>query len=144
MTRDIVLGVSVHAEAGAIQRAITSQTGLAAFWTSDVAAEPTVGSEARFGFHETPALIKMRVDRIDPDRVGWTCLGDFPFWTDTRVSWSLSPEPEGGGTQVLFMHEGFPAEQPDWQLGTVAHTWSTVLDHLKEHAETGVTKPALG
>ncbi len=143
MTRDIVLGVPVHAEPEPIRRAITTKDGLATFWTPDVVAEPTVGSEARFGFSGASVSLLMRVDRIDDDRIEWTCLGDFPMWEGTVVTWSLLPETEHGGTNVLLTHTGFPDEQPLFDLGSVAHTWSTILDHLKVLAETGSSEPAL-
>ncbi len=144
MTRDIVLSISAHASAEPIHEAITTQAGLASFWTSDVTAEPIVGSEARFGFAGAPMPLRMRVDRVDTDTIEWTCLGDFPFWLDTKVIWSLQPESEHGGTNIVFQHTGFPDDQPLFELGSVAHTWSTILDHLKVLAETGTSTPALG
>lgn len=144
MTRDIVLGISIHAQADPIRRAITTQEGLSSFWTSDVTAEPTVGSEARFGFGGAPVPLRMRVDRIDDGGIEWTCLGEFPFWQDTKVIWTLQPEAEHGGTNVVFEHTGLPDEQPLFERGSIAHTWSTVLDRLKVLAETGSAEPALG
>ena len=55
----------------------------------------------------------------------------------------LSPEPEHGGTRVLFRHDGLAEEIPDWDLASVAHTWATILDRLKVLAETGHAEPAL-
>jgi len=144
MARDIVLGVQIHAEAEPVYRAITTQEGLAAFWVPSATAEPVVGSEASFSFTGAPVGLCMRVDRLDDGKtVEWTCLGDFPNWDGTKVTWSLSPEDEHGGTNVLFIQTGFPDAQPLQELGNVAHTWSTILDHLKELAETGSTEPPL-
>jgi uncharacterized protein YndB with AHSA1/START domain len=143
MTRDIVLGIGVHAAPEPIVRAITTGGGLASFWTPTATAEPVVGSEARFGFSGAPMPLRMRVDAIEPDRVTWTCLGDFPFWEGTTVEWTLVPETEHGGTNLLFRHLGFPDEQPLFAHGSVAHTWATILDRLKVLAETGTATPAL-
>jgi len=143
MTRDIVLGVSIHADAATIRGAVTTREGLASFWTPTVTAEPTVGSRATFGFSGSPAELTMRVDRIDDEGVGWTCLGAFPFWEGTTITWSFLAEPEHGGTNVLFVHAGFPDEQPVFENGSIAHTWAMVLDRLKVLAETGAATPAL-
>jgi uncharacterized protein YndB with AHSA1/START domain len=144
MTRDIVLGIAIHAEAEPVFRAISTTEGLSKFWVPGASAEAVVGSLATFTFSGAPVPLKMRVDRLDePKEIEWTCLGDFPMWEGTKVSWSLSPEEEHGGTQVLFMHRGFPDEQPGFEHGSIAHTWSTILDHLKELAETGATTPPL-
>ena len=143
MTRDIVLGVSIHADVGPIRQAITTRAGLSSFWTPTVSAEPEVGTEATFGFAGAPVPLRMRVDRIEDDAVEWTCLGEFPFWEGTVLRWGFLPETEHGGTNVLFTHTGFPEEQSLFELGSVAHTWSTILDRLKDLADNGSTTPAL-
>jgi uncharacterized protein YndB with AHSA1/START domain len=145
MSRDIILGIEIHADAETVFRAITTRDGLASFWVPGVEGDPgTVGAETTFTFSGAPASLHMRIDRLDePKSIEWACLGDFPMWKGTVVRWTLSPEPEHGGTRVLFRHDGFPDDHPDFEHGSIAHTWSTILDHLKELAETGTTKPPL-
>jgi uncharacterized protein YndB with AHSA1/START domain len=144
MGRDILLGVEAHADAPTIVGALTTKEGLSSFWTPDSIAEPSVGSEARFGFKGAPVPLRMRVDRIEPNEVAWTCHGDFPFWEGTTVTWSLSPEEDHGGTRVFFRHVGFPDEQPEWEFASVAFTWAGILGRLKVLAETGTAEPYLG
>lgn len=144
MTRDILLGAEIHEGAPKIVDALTTKQGLASFWTSDSIAEPEVGSEARFGFQDAPMPLRMRVDRIEPNEVAWTCRGDFPFWEGTTVTWFLSPEEEHDGTRVLFRHAGFPDEQPEWEFASIASTWAGILARLKVLAETGTADPYLG
>jgi uncharacterized protein YndB with AHSA1/START domain len=143
MPRDILLGVQIHAEAAPIVEAVTTKEGLSSFWTPDTVAEPAVGSEARFGFAGGPVELRMRVDRIGPHEVAWTCLGDFPLWEGTTVTWSTSPEAEHGGTNLLFRHAGFPDEQPEWDFSAIAFTWAGILGRLKVLAETGTSEPFL-
>jgi uncharacterized protein YndB with AHSA1/START domain len=144
MGRDILLGVETHADAPTIVDALTTKEGLSSFWTSDSIAEPVVGTEARFGFQGAPVPLRMRVERIEPNEVGWTCLGNFPSWEGTTVTWSLSPEEEHGGTKVLLRHAGFPEEQSEWEFASIAHTWAGILGRLKVLAETGSARPYLG
>ena len=144
MPRDIVLGIQIHADAEPVYRAIATQEGLARFWVPSATAEPVVGGEATFTFSGAPVGLRMRIDRLDEAKtVEWMCLGDFPFWEGTKLTWSLSHEDEHGGTNVLFTQTGFPDAQPLQELGNVAHTWAQILDHLKELAETGSTTPPL-
>jgi uncharacterized protein YndB with AHSA1/START domain len=144
MPRDILLGLEIDADAHTIFEAITTKEGLSTFWTSDVVAEPEVGSEARFGFAAAPVPLRMRVEALDPDReVGWTCVGDFPNWADTRVTWSLT-DGEQAATRLLFRHVGFPDEQAEYEYASVSYTWAMVLARLKELAESGSAQPALG
>ena len=144
MGREILLGVEVHGDARTVVDALTTKEGLSSFWTSDSIAEPSIGSEARFGFQGAPVPLRMRVDRIEPHGVTWTCLGDFPFWEGTNVTWSLSPEKEHGGTRVLFRQAGFPDEQPEWEFASVTFTWAGILGRLKALSETGHAEPYLG
>jgi uncharacterized protein YndB with AHSA1/START domain len=144
MARDIWLGLEIAAEAQALYDAITTKEGLSSFWTSDAVAEPEVGSEARFGFAGAPVPLRMQVDVLEPNReIGWTCLGEFPNWTDTRVTWSLSSG-EQAATRLVFRHAGFPDEQSDYEFASVSYTWALVLERLKELAEKGSAQPALG
>ncbi|MEX0991204.1 MAG: SRPBCC domain-containing protein [Actinomycetota bacterium] len=143
MSRDILLGIEIHGTRMDIKEALTTSAGLASFWTSDASAEPAVGSEARFGFQGAPIPLRFSVDAIDDTEVAWTCLGEFPYWEGTRVSWGLSDEPEHGGTRVFFRHTGFPDAQPEWEFATIAMTWAKILEQLKVLLETGESKPAL-
>jgi len=142
MPREILIGVDMHAEQDAVFDAITTKEGLTSFWTTDTVAEPEVGTEARFGFQGAPMPLRMRVDKLDPGReVVWTCLGDFPYWENTTVVWSLSKEPEHGGTRLVFRHSGFPDEQPEWEIGTVTYSWAHIVGRLKGFMEDGRAEP---
>ena len=144
MAREILLSVQTHADPETLQRALTTSEGLAAFWTPNSSAEPKVGLEARFGFTGAPVPLRMRVDDIgNPGQVAWTCLGDFPYWGDTKVSWDLVAGPDADVTTVLFKHIGFSDAQPEAEFASVAYTWATVLTALKAYAESGVPAPAL-
>ena len=143
MPREIMLAIEARADTAAVDRALTTAEGLAAFWTPDVTAEPIVGSEARFGFTGAPVDLRMRVDAIEPGkRVAWSCLGDFPHWGGTKVSWEQS-HAERDATRVLFKQIGFSDAQPEAEFASVAYTWSTILGALRTYLETGTAKPAL-
>lgn len=141
MTRSIILAVEVAASDQSVFDAISTQEGLASFWTPDVAGRPDAGARVRFGFAAAPVPLEMTVTRLEaPERIEWECSGPWPHWGGTRVEWALSgSEP----VMVLFRHLGWADEQPEVEFGSVAHTWATVLTALKAYAETGVAAPAL-
>jgi uncharacterized protein YndB with AHSA1/START domain len=142
MAREILHAVDVAADAPTIYRAISTRDGLASFWTGDAEAEPAVGSTARFRFPDAPVDLKMRVDALEPGtRVAWRCLGDFPYWKDTRVEWELSPSPTGNGTQVLFRHVGWADDYPELDCARVSWVWGQVVGRLKAYAESGQPAP---
>jgi hypothetical protein len=87
----------------------------------------------------------MRVDGLEPGkRVGWSCLGDFPFCQGTTVTWELLPAVQGSGTTVLFRHEGWGPEYPEMEYAHVNFTWGQIVGRLKASCETGQPQPFLG
>ena len=134
--------VTIQAEPRKIFDAISTQRGLASFWTTNCDAQPTVGSVARLGFPGAPVDLKMRIDVLDPDRrIGWTCLGDFPDWAGTTVSWELTPAQDGAGTTLLFGHVNWPEHVRAEAMASVNFTWGQVVARLKGYCETGTPQP---
>jgi len=136
--------VDVSSDARAIYEAIATKTGEAAFWTSDCDIEPVVGSVARFGFPNAPVDLRMKIDELSPDRIRWACLGDFPHWAGTTITWTLSPAPSGTGTAVAFSHDGWGTDYPDDEYARVNYTWGRIVGALKAYAESGNPAPFLG
>jgi len=143
MTRDIVLGTEIHEKPKAVFDTIATRSGLASFWTPDVEGDESVGGELSFGFTEAPVRLPIRVGRLDAtSEIEWECLGGFPFWEGTMASWSLSSSEHG--TQVVFRHLGFADEMPEYDFGSIAKTWGSIVARLKEVVESdGAPNPAL-
>ncbi len=141
MTSDMVHEVEIAAAAATIYKAITTHEGEAAFWVTDNAIEATVGTEAQFRFKGAPVPLRMRIDSLEADkRVKWTCLGEFPGWKDTTVTWTLSPGSDVGKTKVEF-RMGNLGRYPEKEIGEVNYTWGQVVARLKGYAETGTPQP---
>jgi uncharacterized protein YndB with AHSA1/START domain len=141
MLSDMVHEVEIAAEPATVFKAITTREGEAGFWTTDNTTTPKVGSEAEFRFKEAPVPLRMRIDALEPNaRVKWTCLGGFPGWQDTTVTWTLSPGTGGKGTKLEFRH-GDLASYPPAAVGSVNYTWGQVVARLKGYAETGKPQP---
>lgn len=144
MNGPMLFAVEVEADAESVYAAISTEAGEAAFWTSDLDLEPVIGSIARFGFPAAPVDLRMRIDALEPGRlVRWRCLGDFPFWAGTTVTWDLLPAATGG-TMVLFRHDGWPGDYPELEYAKVSYTWARIVGALKAFSETGTIQPFLG
>lgn len=144
MNGPMLFAVEVEADAESVYAAISTEAGEAAFWTSDLDLEPVIGSIARFGFPAAPVDLRMRIDALEPGRlVRWSCLGDFPYWEGTTVTWDLSAAATGG-TMVLFRHEGWPGDYPELEYAKVSYTWARIVGALKAFSETGTIQPFLG
>src|SRR5436309_14243798 len=117
MAVSLVHQVNIKATPDAIYKAVSTEEGLASFWTSDSKAQPKVGSVASFGFGGPTQ--RMKVDELSPaKRVSWTALPDFPNWGDTTVSWDIKPA-ENGETSLTFRHLNWPAAVTADDLGSI-------------------------
>jgi uncharacterized protein YndB with AHSA1/START domain len=140
---DVRLAVEIEAEPATVFEAITTQKGEAAFWTSDNETEPKKGSVAIFRFPGAEASARMRIDELESgQRVAWSCLGDFPGWKGTTVTWDL--EEKDGKTHVMFRHLGFGNDYPEHDLASITWVWAMILGRLKGYAETGTPQPFFG
>jgi uncharacterized protein YndB with AHSA1/START domain len=141
MLSDMVHEVEIAADPATIYKAITTHEGEASFWVTDNAIQAKIGSEAQFRFKGAPVPLRMRIDALEPDRkVKWTCLGEFPGWKDTTVTWTLRPGSEPTKTKVEF-RMGNLAAYPEQEVGNVNFTWGQVVARLKGYAETGTPQP---
>lgn len=138
MTRDIAHGIEIDAEMKSVYDTVATKSGLAAFWTSDVNGDEAEGAELSFGFREAPMRAPVSVVRLaSPSEIVWECRSGFPYWDGTRVSWSFATGETG--TRVVFRHDGFSEEQPEYDFGSVSLTWALIVARLKEVVEDGGT-----
>jgi uncharacterized protein YndB with AHSA1/START domain len=145
MPGSMLHAVEVEADPDAIYRAITTAEGLASFWTPQSEAKPTEGAVAMFQFTGAPVALRMRIDGLEAGkRVAWSCLGDFPHWQGTTVTWELMPAVQGTGTTLLFRHEGWGADYPEMEYAHVNFTWGQIVGRLKAFIESGKPQPFLG
>jgi uncharacterized protein YndB with AHSA1/START domain len=143
MLCDMVHEVEIQADPSAVYRAIATQEGQTSFWTTQSAVEPRVGSVAEFRFPSAPVPLRMRIDELqDGRRIAWTCLGEFPGWKDTTVSWELTPMEDGKAARLVFRHGNLArAKYPEQAVGSVNYTWGQVLGRLKAYAESHRPQP---
>lgn len=127
----------INAPAETVYEALTTQKGLAGWWTPDTVAEPQIGTMLKFTF--MPDYTKeMRVDALKPySLVKWTCLKAFEDWIGTTLSFELQPHAKG--TVLLFHHDGWAAYTPEFASCT--HDWGLFFRSLKLLCETGKGKP---
>lgn len=141
-----------------IYNAITSQEGLAAWWTTGVKAEAELNSVARFPFG-ADYFKEMKITDLKPfELVKWNCIKGAHEWIGTTVFFKLlpgdkeillssHPEMKGQieqqsndkGTLLVFQHN-------DWKKYTLmfaecSYTWGQFLRSLKLLCETGRGRP---
>jgi len=129
--------VGIAAPAAAVYQALTTDSGLSRWWTSDTRGAGAEGSHIRFGFGGVG--IDFEVAELQPNaRVLWRHAGEVPeSWMDTEVSFDLA---EGKGqTYVHFAHSDWK-EKTDF-MGHCSIKWAVFLLSLKDLLEQGQGRP---
>lgn len=120
-----------------VYAALTTQEGLAGWWTPETQAQPTTGSIARFAFG-TDYFKEMKIETLQPySKVAWLCIRAFPEWIGTRLSFAL--EPHTKGCTLLFRHEGWQAYSDEF--ASCSFDWALFLRSLRLLCETGKGLP---
>lgn len=143
---EIVHELTIAAEPQAVYDAVTTQAGLASWWTTDVTATQAVDTEATFGFAAHSVVLTMRVDLLEPpELVHWECVAGPDEWVDTKVAFrieGIDTDDDGspdGGTRVRFWHGEW--EYDDGLLPSASFEWAMHLDSLRRFLETGTGSP---
>lgn len=122
----------------AVFDAITTQKGLSSWWTTDVKAEPVVGSIAEFGFNNRATVFEMRIVGLDRPRfIRWHCLVGHVEWANTDLIFTMTTH--RSGTVLRFAHRGW--EISDGILAQCSYDWAMYLTSLKSYVETGTGSP---
>ncbi|MGW1895766.1 SRPBCC family protein [Streptomyces sp. NPDC002004] len=137
--RTILHVVVTKASRSALYEALTTQEGLAGWWTTGVSAMPVIGSVISFrftgDFHP-----EMKIMKLDPDtEIDWICVGGHDPWDDARFVFGLSDLPDGS-TRLRFRQE-YAQEPSDDAFGTDNFAWAHALVSLRRYAETGIGRP---
>ena len=132
-TKSIYHRLLIAAPVEKVYWAITTQEGLAGWWTPDTIAKPEVGSILRFGFG--PDYFKeIEVTELKPySLVKWRCIKAFEDWIGTTLTFELQPHEKG--CVLLFHHDGWEAYTPEFASCT--HDWGLFFRSLKFLCETG-------
>lgn len=142
-----------------VYEAITSQAGLAAWWTPKSETSGAAGTIARFPFGDN-YYKEMQVDELRPhELVRWTCLKGDSEWVSTTLSFRLESaeqqvlakaHPEISGqleqqtttgvvTLLIFQHNNWKSYTP--MFAECNYTWAQFLRSLKLLCETGKGRP---
>jgi uncharacterized protein YndB with AHSA1/START domain len=151
--------VLIGAPAEEVYDAITSQQGLAGWWTPDTKARTERDSIARFAFG--PDYFKeMKVTELTAsEEVKWICIAGADEWRGTTISFKLQPgdrqallssHPEAKdqiqqqgnldkGTLLILSHDNWREYTP--MFAECNYTWGQFLRSLKLLCETGKGRP---
>lgn len=131
--RSIYHRLLIEAPVEKVYQALTTQEGLAGWWTPDTLAKPEVGSILRFAFG--PDYFKeMKVEELKPySKVKWLCIKAYEEWVGTTLTFEL--EPHRKGCILFFHHDGWKNYTPEF--ASCSYDWALFFRSLKFLCETG-------
>jgi uncharacterized protein YndB with AHSA1/START domain len=142
--RDYEKTIRVHASPDAVFDAITTASGLTAWWTSASGSGDT-GGELEFAM-SAPTPLRVHVDwATRPTSVQWTVTEcDFePDWVGTRPTFTVTPvDGTSSDTEVCeleFRHVGLTDELDCIEMCTSG--WNHFIASLRNYVETGRGHP---
>lgn len=129
--------VGINASAEEIYDALTTDSGLAKWWTTDVSGSGEVDSVLEFRFGGGGP--DFTVTELIPNKfVRWKHAGNAPDeWAGTVITFSL--ENDERQTYVRFVHSSWK-ESSDF-MAHCSTKWAVFLLSLKDALETGKGKP---
>lgn len=132
--------VDIAADASDVHRNLTTQQGLAGWWSTKVDADPPdVGALVRFTFMEGFNPV-MEITELDPERhVVWRCVDGHDPWRDNTFRFDLEPRDEGHTRMRFWQH--YAVELADDEYGTYNFNWGYYLHSLQQLCETGMGTP---
>lgn len=134
---EIRINVAIKATPEKVYHAITTQEGLASWWTKQTTAKPEVGFVNVFIFGTSRNEMKV-IDLTPNKRVEWECIHSIEEWIGTHISFDL--QEKDGRTILRFAHS-------DWRAVTDTfadcnYGWAMALKSLKSLCETGTGTPS--
>ncbi|ANH84112.1 hypothetical protein A8C56_20910 [Niabella ginsenosidivorans] len=137
VTKSIYHRLLIAAPVEKVYQALTTQEGLAGWWTPDTIAKPEVGSILRFGFG--PDYFKeMEVTELKPySLVKWRCIRAFEEWIGTTLDFEL--EPHQKGCVLLFHHDGW--KDYTTEFAGCSFAWALFFRSLRLLCETSKGAP---
>ncbi len=133
---DILHRVGIKSSPENVFDALTTEKGLASWWTKDTKAEQKIGAKLKFRFGDKGN--DMEVLDMQPSKfVKWRCISGPNEWIDTEINFELKKENDY--TIVLFSHRNWKE-----QSELMAHCsckWGCFMLSLKSYLEEGKGTP---
>ena len=133
---NILHRVGIQASSAAVFKALTTQKGLAGWWTRPDAGGEKPGARLRFIFKRGGPTMEV-IELIKGRRVSWRCVAGPDEWLNTVLTFDLSRS--GKETVVRFGHRGW-REECDF-MAHCSCKWALFLLSLKSLLEDGRGTP---
>lgn len=136
--KTIIHTLHIHASPASVYEALTTESGVTGWWTTEASVEPGQGGVLDFtfvgDFHPD-----MRQSKLAPNElVEWTCVGGHDHWQDNVFTFELR---DVEGETSLRFTQHYARELDDDTYGTYNFNWGYYLSSLKQLCESGTGTP---
>lgn len=138
-TADYETSVRVKASPDVLFDALTTITGLAAWWNPATGSGAT-GGELQFLMNAPEPLVIHVEEATRPTSVRWTVI-DCPFlpdWIGTRPTFTITPV-DGDTAELVFRHQGLSEDLECF--GMCSRSWQHYMTSLRDYLEVGGGSP---
>jgi len=130
--------VDVNAPRDQVYAALTSEKGLAGWWTTIVKADVRVDGVIEFTFN-TEFGPQMKITQLQPPTlVAWECVGGHEPWIGNTFRFEIVAQDPGSR---LRFRQDYSRELSDDQYGIYNYNWGYYLESLRLYCDTGTGKP---
>jgi len=136
--KTILHTMDTKAPPGAVFSALSSENGLAGWWTTRVSANAQVGGQIQLQFGGGFDPVMQIAALESPSLVEWGCVGGHDPWLGSRIQFQIAPTRDG--SRILLRQE-YVQELPDEEYGRYNYNWGYYLESLRLLVETGRGKP---
>jgi uncharacterized protein YndB with AHSA1/START domain len=128
----IVHELTIEAPPDRVFDAVTTATGLDAWWSGSVVGDAEQGAEITI---DGGSLLRLRVDTFErPELVHFDVIDGPEEWTGTQIALRIEPTPDGRGSVLRLWHGGW--EYDDGGLPRASFNWALDLEALRRHLES--------
>ncbi|WP_131736050.1 SRPBCC family protein [Actinomadura roseirufa] len=138
-TADYQTTLRVKATPDALFEALTTTTGLAAWWNPATGSGAT-GGELQFLMNTPEPLVIHVEEAARPTSVRWTVV-DCPFlpdWIGTRPTFTIT-RVDGDTSELVFRHQGLSEGLECF--GMCTRSWQHYMTSLRDYLEAGEGSP---
>jgi Activator of Hsp90 ATPase homolog 1-like protein len=136
--KTIIHVVDINVPREQVYAALTTQKGLAGWWTSVVKAEERIGGVLEFTFNSEFGP-RMKITQLQPPGlVVWECVGGHEPWIGNTFHFEIAAQDPGSR---LRFRQDYSRELSDDQYGIYNFNWGYYLESLRLCCETGAGKP---
>ena len=132
--------LDIDADGAAVWDALTTDAGLAGWWTPQVSVEEAgAGTRVSFVFGGDFNPVMQVTEAAEGQRLVWRCAGGHDNWKDNTFAFELAGLPDGR-TRLRFTQD-YATELSDDDYGIYNFNWGYYLESLRLLLTTGSGQP---